>query len=110
MIDANEDPGLVATRIARDRANRAKRLADLKANPNRPRKLEEGGLHALPSMPPTPPPAALAESHALVSTSTLASPPADPEAAFRRARIGVVAVVVLVLFWIWLRQRRAAGD
>ena len=110
MIDANEDPGLVATRIARDRANRAKRLADLKANPNRPRQLEEGVLNALPSMPQTPPPAALAETHAMVSTSTPALPPTDPEAAYRRARIGVVAVIVLVLFWVWLRQRRAAGD
>jgi len=32
----------------------------------------------------------------------------DADTAFRRARLGVVAVIVLILFWLWLRQRRAA--
>ncbi|MBO4709770.1 MAG: hypothetical protein J5727_08360 [Kiritimatiellae bacterium] len=35
-------------------------------------------------------------------------PPSDPEAAFRRGRLGVVAAIVLVLFWVWMRQRRSA--
>ncbi len=32
----------------------------------------------------------------------------DPDTAYRRARLGFVAVIVLVLFWLWVRQRRAA--
>ena len=62
--------------------------------------------------------ATLTEDGRLVegSTAPVAQPrtaappprPADPEAAFRRARLGVVAVIVLVLLWIWIRQRRAA--
>lgn len=28
---------------------------------------------------------------------------------YRRARLGVVAVLVLVLFWAWLQQRRGAA-
>ena len=31
----------------------------------------------------------------------------DPDTAYRRARMGVVAVVVLVLLLLWIRQRRA---
>lgn len=36
--------------------------------------------------------------------------PSDPEAAFRRGRLGVVAAIVLVLFWVWMRQRRSAAS
>ena len=106
MIDANEDHERVGSQISLERARRAKRLAELKADP-KPRALaEEGVLQSLPSMPQTPPSAALVETHAMVSTST-PMPTSDPEAAFRRARLGVVAVVVLVLLWVWLAQRRA---
>ena len=108
MIDPKEDSERVGSQISLARARRAERLAELKAGPKPQPQAEEGVLSALPSMPQTPPPAALAETHSLVSTSTPALPPADPEAAFRRARIGVVAVIVLVLFWLWIRQRAAA--
>ena len=110
MIDPQEDSERVATQISLERARRAERLKELKAGPKPLAQAEEGVLHALPSIPQTPPPAELAESHAMVSTSTPALSPVDSEAAFRRARIGVVAVIVLVLFWVWLRQRRAAVD
>ena len=41
-----------------------------------------------------------------VAPSRPAAPPVDADTAFRRARLGVVAIVVLVLLWVWLRQRR----
>ena len=34
-------------------------------------------------------------------------PQSDPSAYFRHARLGVVAAIVLVLFWLWIRERRA---
>ena len=57
-----------------------------RANAAPPVRRQRGTLASLPSNPPPP--------------------PVDPDAAFRRGRIGVVAVVVLVLFWVWVRQRR----
>ena len=42
-----------------------------------------------------------------VAQSRPVDPPIDADTAFRRARLGVVAVVVLVLLWVWLAQRRA---
>ena len=106
MIDASEDPERVGSQISLERARRAERLAQLKAGPKPLAQAEEGVLRTLPSMPQTPPSAALIETHAMVSTSS-PMPPSDPEAAYRRARLGVVAVVVLVLLWVWLAQRRA---
>ena len=38
------------------------------------------------------------------------SPPIDAATAYRHGRLGVVAVVVLVLFWVWLTQRRSAAS
>ena len=33
-------------------------------------------------------------------------PPSDPDAAFRHARLGIVAIIVLILLILWLRQRK----
>jgi len=35
------------------------------------------------------------------------SPPIDAATAYRRGRLGVVAAIVLVLLWAWMRQRSA---
>ena len=32
--------------------------------------------------------------------------PADPDATFRHIRLAAVAVIVLILFFLWLRQRK----
>lgn len=62
------------------------------------------------------PPSARAEAVAsATATESAVSPNADPlqstdsEAGFRHARIGVVAVIVIVLFFVWIHQRRAAS-
>ena len=33
--------------------------------------------------------------------------PSDPEAAFRQVRLAIVAVIALILFILWLRQRKS---
>ena len=33
-------------------------------------------------------------------------PPSDPDAAFRHARLGIVAIIALILLILWLRQRK----
>ena len=33
-------------------------------------------------------------------------PPSDPEATFRHVRLGIVAIIVIILFILWLRQRK----
>ena len=45
-----------------------------------------------------------------LSAASLAVPPAPPpdaDAAFRKARLGVVAALALALFLVWIAQRRA---
>ena len=65
---------------------------------------QRGTLASLPSHPPSSPsPGTLAVE---TVPSTPPPPPVDPDTAFRRGRLGVVAAIVLVLFWLWLRQRR----
>lgn len=34
--------------------------------------------------------------------------PVDAEAAFRHGRLAVVAIIVMVLFWAWIQERRTA--
>ena len=34
-------------------------------------------------------------------------PPADPEATFRHVRLAVVAIIAMLLFILWLRQRKS---
>ena len=76
-----------------------------RANAAPPVRRQRGTRASLLSNPPPPnsPGALVVES---VAQEPPPPPPVDPDAAFRRGRIGVVAVVVLVLFWVWLRQRR----
>ena len=33
-------------------------------------------------------------------------PPSDPEATFRHVRLGIVAIIALILLILWLRQRK----
>lgn len=65
---------------------------------------QRGTLASLPSHPPSSPsPGALA----VETVPSAPPPPVDPDTAFRRGRLGVVAAIVLVLMWVWIRQRRS---
>ena len=66
---------------------------------------QRGTLASLPS----PPPAFLNPGALAVENvpSAPPPPPVDADTAFRRGRLGVVAAIVLVLMWVWIRQRRS---
>jgi len=94
MVEASADPSVVTAQLNRElRAAEEERLEREAAHAAESQALQpdgQGGALVVESVAQEPPP----------------PPPVDPDAAFRRGRIGVVAVVVLVLFWVWLRQRR----
>ena len=70
---------------------------------------QAGELQLPPPVPGSGPvPPAHAEAHVAVPASSPAKP-VDAEASFRRARIGVVAVIALVLLLVWIMQRRAGN-
>lgn len=48
----------------------------------------------------------LNEVEAVESVPAVAAVPADPDAALRHARIGFVAVAVLMLLLVWMMQRK----
>ena len=104
MVDEREDPMAVTmkirreTRVARERAaaERAAAAGEVQLPPPIPG--TEGALRVVDS------------AKATVSVPAKPAEPTrqvDPETAYRRARMGVVAVVVLVLLLLWIRQRRA---
>lgn len=89
MVERQVDSGVVTAKIRRE----TRAFAEEKA-------AEGEALSAAPSAAP-------AEAVLTVeSVPTPSAPPPDPERAFRLARLGIVAVLVLVFFWAWLRQRR----
>ena len=101
MVEANEDPLAVTMKIRREsRVAEERALAEQAASPS--------GELALP--PPVPGTTHI--SPAALEVHTAVPPPAparqvDADTAFRRARLGIVAVIVLVLLFVWVAQRRA---
>ena len=101
MVEASEDSLAVTMKIRREtRVAKERALAEQAASPS--------GELALP--PPAPGTdtfsRAAPESYAAVPASSPAKP-VDADTAFRRARLGIVAVIVLVLLFVWVAQRRA---
>ena len=102
MVDVNEDALAVTmkirrdTRVAKDRAiaERAASAGELALPPPVP--------SAAP--PSVPPPLSLEATVAVPPPAP--KPPVDPETAYRRARLGVVAAIALVLLLVWIVQRR----
>ena len=95
MVEANADPEVVTSRIKREtRDAAAEREREAAMAVESPVMAVEGpsaaGSLAVETIPPAPPP-----------------PPVDADTAFRRGRLGVVAAIVLVLMWVWIRQRRS---
>jgi hypothetical protein len=95
MVEANADPEVVTSRIKREtRDAAAEREREAAMAVESPVMAVEGssaaGSLAVETIPPAPPP-----------------PPVDAATAFRRGRLGVVAAIVLVLMWVWIRQRRS---
>ena len=93
MVEANADPEVVTSRIRRETrdaaAEREQEAALAGESPSMATKAPAAGALAVESVPSPPLP-----------------PPVDAQTAFRRGRLGVVAAIVLVLLWVWIRQRR----
>ena len=101
MVDAKEDALAVTMKIRREtRVADERALAEQSASPS-------GELAMPPPIPGTVP-----FSHAATKTQISVpqhapAKPVDADTAFRRARLGIVAVIVLVLLFVWIAQRRA---
>ena len=102
MVDVNEDALAVTMKIRRE-TRVAKERADAE------REASTQGELALP--PPVPGVARPALSAAPAAHAEVPPPaparPIDADTAFRRARLGVVAVIALALLLVWIAQRRA---
>lgn len=97
MIEANEDISLVTERQMRDvEEGQAQAKAIAEGREVHPALLAQKSDGYVPSGQPA--------SEALQPEPV--RPPADPEAAFRHVRLGIVAILVMILFFLWLRQRR----
>ena len=95
MVEANADPEVVTSRIRRETrdaaAERERELAMAVESPAiAVEEASAAGTLAVETVPSSPPPT-----------------PVDAATAFRRGRLGVVAAIVLVLMWVWIRQRRS---
>ena len=104
MVEASEDALAVTmkirreTRVAKERADAERAFA------------RQGELQ---TPPPAPGELRTAASPSAGQTAHVAVPPpaprrpVDAETSFRRARLGVVAAIALVLLLVWIMQRRA---
>ena len=98
MVEANEDALAVTMKIRRETRIAKERAAAEGA---------AGEVSLPPPVPAAAPHPASLEATVSVLPSIPTTPPPDAEAAFRRARLGVVAAIVLALLLVWIAQRRA---
>ena len=96
MIDSSLDPDFAA--LERQESLKEVRPSAADAAP----RIYRGKLAALSSHPN--------QNEILHSTTTTpdydSTPPPDPIGHLRSARLGFAFVVILVLYWVWIRQRR----
>ena len=103
MIEANEDITLVTEQQIRDVEQgqaQARAIAE-------GREVHPAILAAQAEADNAPPPDTAALPAASTHTIQRPAPPPDPDAAVRHIRLSIAAVVVLVLFLLWLHQRSA---
>ena len=101
MVDVNEDAMAVTMKIRREtRVAREQAAA------------ERAAAHGELQLPPPVPSADCAPRVREAARETVAVPAGDPcrpvdaETAYRRARLGLVAAIVLALLLVWLVQSR----
>lgn len=102
MIEANEDITLVTEQ----------QLRDVEQGQAQAKAIAEGReMHPALLAQQSDVPDSTEQPAAQTVTQTIqpepAKPSSDPDATFRHARLGIVAVIVLILFFLWLRQRKA---
>ena len=101
MIEANEDISLVAERQIRD-VEQGQAQAKAIAEGREMHPADIAAQEATPSADVPP-----AQEHAQILVEPSAKPPPDPDAALRHLRLSIVAIIALVLFFFWLRQKRS---
>ena len=104
MVEANEDALAVTMKIRREtRVAKERAVAERFAS-------QTGELQLPPPVPGTgsmPLAQTAAAAHVAVPAQPVPAGPVDADAAFRRARLGIVAVIALALLLVWIVQRRA---
>ena len=101
MIEANEDITLVTEQQVRDvEQGQAQARAIAEDREIHPALLAQQSNAPAPTDQPSP------ETETQTLQPEPVKTPADPEATFRHLRLGIVALIVVILFFIWLRQRR----
>ena len=101
MIEANEDITLVTEQQLRDvEQGQAQAKAIAEGREIHPALLAQQQAAPAIDMPQT------TQTAAQTLQPEPPRQPADPEATFRHIRLAAVAVRVLILFFLWLRQRK----
>lgn len=101
MIEANDDIALVTERQLRDvEQAQAQAKAIAEGREEHPA-LAHLAVESAPADTPQP----IEQASALVQPPI--APPPDPDAAMRHLRLSIVAVIVLVLLFFWLRQKKS---
>jgi len=102
MVESNEDALSVTMKIRRET-----RVAKDRAVAERAASADELALPPpVPSAAPRTAPPSLSLEATVAVPPPAPKPPVDPEAAYRRARLGIVAAIALVLLLVWIVQRR----
>ena len=101
MIEANEDITLIADRQLHDvEQAQAQAKAIAEGREIHPALLaQQQTTSDLNDQPP-------AQTEAQTLLPEPVQPPPDPEATFRHVRLGIVAIIVVILFFLWLRQKK----
>ena len=102
MIEANEDISLKVEQQLRDvEDGQAQAKAIAEGREVHPALLAQPQTAPNLDTPPT------AETTAQTLQPELIPSPSDPDATFRHIRLGIVFVIAIILFLIWIRQRKS---
>ena len=101
MIEANEDITLVTEQQLRDvEQGQAQAKAIAEGREIHPALLaQQSNVQASTEQPAT-------ETGTQILQPEPVKPPSDPEVTFRHVRLGIVVIIVIILFILWLRQRK----
>ena len=101
MIEANEDISLVTEQQLRDiEQGQAQAKAIAEGREIHPALLaQQSNVQDSTEQP-------AAETGTQILQPEPVKPPSDPEATFRHVRLGIVALIAIVLFILWIRQRK----
>ena len=101
MIEANEDITLVTEQQLRDvEKGQAQAKAIAEGREVHPALLAQ--QQTVPNSDDHP----LTETAAQTLQPEPVKPPSDPDATFRHVRLGIVAIIAIILLILWIRQRK----